>query len=366
MRERINLIQKKKKKKKILFSIVVLLLLLLIIGIAVLYFVLDRYSYRELNLTDEELGIEVVEKMESDNKVEARAGDEVNVYDEQIINVALFGLDRRDTESANTRSDSIMVATLDFKNDKLKLTSLMRDTFVEIEEKGEDKLNHAYAYGGAELAIKTMNQNFGLDIRDYVTVDFFMLRDIINVLGGVSIDVKEEEIKFLNEHMQEIANRENKQVNLVREAGEQLLSGEQAVAYARIRYVGGDFERTERQQKVLQSMLSRISVATKVELTKLFLEISPYIETSLKKEELISLAWNYLSTENMVLEKMRYPLDETWSADYTDAGAWVMKTDMFKQKKSIQNWIYNDVNPFGENGTDEVRYKQINVIKQYN
>lgn len=354
MRERRNLITKEKKKKKWILWITISLLVLLLIGGAVLYFMLDRYSYKEMNLTDEELGIEQPAQPKPVVEEEKEEVAEVNEYEGQIINIALFGLDRRDTDSKNTRSDSMMVATVDFQHNKLKLTSLMRDMYVEIEGKNDNKLNAAYAFGGAELAVKTINQNFGLDVRDYVTVDFFMLRDIINAIGGVEIEVSEEELPLLNEHMQEIASKEGKTAAPLKASGLQLLTGEQAVAYSRIRYVGnGDFERTERQQKVLQAMLNRINVASKVELTKLFLQISPYIETSLAKDEIISLAWNYLSEENMELEKMRYPLDGEWSADYTSGGAWIMNVDAIEQKKSIQDWIYNDINPLGEDETED-------------
>ena len=116
MRGRIKLMNKEKKKKKLWFKILAFILLLLIVGAVIAYFMLDRYSYKELNLTDEELGIEKVDKAESDDEtkeVVEVADEETDVYDDQIINVALFGLDRRDTESINTRSDSIMVAKMD-------------------------------------------------------------------------------------------------------------------------------------------------------------------------------------------------------------------------------------------------------------
>lgn len=350
---------KTKKKRWIWISVIIVMIAALSIA-AFVYFKLDRYEYKELNATDEELGIEkppvsLVDEVEDDEK-EKEPEPEEELFKDEIINIALFGLDRRDTNSKSTRSDSMMVATVDFHNKKVKLTALMRDMYVEIDGKGKDKLNHAYAYGGPELAIKAVNQNFGLDVRDYVSVDFFMLSEMIDIIGGVEIDIKQEEIKLLNEHMGEVMNIKAEQMVKVEKPGKQLLNGDQAVAYSRIRKVGqGDFERSARQQRVLQEMLESVQNATKTELVSLFLEISPYIETSLTKEEILKIGWSYLANNSMPIEKMRYPLDNQWSSSYTDSGMWIMNVDMFEQKKSIQNWIYEDINPYGTDKQKELK-----------
>lgn len=344
---------KTKKKQWIWISIIMVMVAALSIA-AFVYFKLDRYEYKELNATDEELGIEEPPVVKAE--VVKEEEPETELFKDEIINIVLFGLDRRDTNSKNTRSDSMMVATVDFYNKKIKLTALMRDMYVDIDGKGKDKLNHAYAYGGPELAIKTINQNFGLDIRNYVTVDFFMLSEMIDILGGVEIDVKQEEIKLLNSHMSEVMNIKAEQMTKVEKPGKQLLNGDQAVAYSRIRKVGqGDFERSTRQQQVLQEMLRSVQNTSKTELVSLFLEISPYIETSLTKEEILKIGWSYLANNAMPIEKMRYPLDNQWSSSYTDSGMWIMNVDMFGQKKSIQNWIYEDINPYGTDKQKELK-----------
>ncbi|WP_197224684.1 LCP family protein [Lysinibacillus sphaericus] len=348
MRKRMQIIEENKTKKKrwILISIILVIIAAFLIA-AFVYFKLDRYEYKELNATDEELGIEKPPAAKAEVIEEEEPEPETELFKDEIINIALFGLDRRDTNSKNTRSDSMMVATVDFYNKKVKLTALMRDMYVDIDGRGKDKLNHAYAYGGPELAIKTINHNFGLDVRNYVTVDFFMLSEMIDILGGVEIDVKQEEINLLNEHMGEVMNIKAEQMIKVEKPGKQLLNGDQAVAYSRIRKVGqGDFERSARQQQVLQEMLKGVQNASKTELVSLFLKISPYIETSLTKEEILKIGWSYLANNPMPIEKMRYPLDNQWSSSYTDSGMWIMNVDMFGQKKSIQNWIYEDINPY--------------------
>ena len=115
----------------------------------------------------------------------------------EIINIAFFGVDRRAVNEAS-RSDSIMILSIDEMHKKIKMSSIMRDTYVEIKNHGQTKINHAYAYGGPQLAIRTLNENFNLDIRDYVTVDFFNFEKIIDAIGGVTIDVKQDEISLIN------------------------------------------------------------------------------------------------------------------------------------------------------------------------
>lgn len=137
----------------------------------------------------------------------------------------------------------------------------MRDSYVDIEGHGKTKLNHAYAYGGPELAIKTINSNFKLNIRDFVAVDFYGLENIIDTVGGVEIPVRSDEIKYINSYMQGTAKVENKAVQEVQNPGLQNLNGMQAVAYARIRYTsGGDYERTERQRTILTAVMNKIKI----------------------------------------------------------------------------------------------------------
>ncbi|MDZ7548740.1 LCP family protein, partial [Clostridium perfringens] len=135
------------------------------------------------------------------------------------------------------RSDSIMILTLDSVHNKLKLTSIMRDSYVNIPGRGLDKINHAYAFGGPELAVRTLNENFDLNIKEFMAVDFTSLPTIIDKLGGVTINIIPEEIS----HIPGITS-----------AGNQVLNGKQALAYSRIRYAsGGDYKRTERQRTVV-------------------------------------------------------------------------------------------------------------------
>src|SRR5699024_8489086 len=150
--------------------------------------------------------------------------------DSDIFNVALFGVDTRDEDSFSGRSDTIIIASVDKKNNVVKLTSILRDSYVAIEGHKNQKITHAYMYGGAELAIKTINQNFGMNITDYVTVNFAKVAEAIDVLGGVDLEITERERVEVNN----IGDDEDPDFPYIEESGMVHLNGKQAVVYARI------------------------------------------------------------------------------------------------------------------------------------
>ncbi len=230
------------KKKKWILSILAVIVLMSVVSALYVYSKLGSVKKVPISKDDKELKI--------DKKAES--------YGDDVINIAFFGLDRRKKEEPS-RSDAVMILSLDKKHKKVKLSSIMRDSYVDIEGHGKTKLNHAYAYGGPELAIKTINSNFKLNIRDFVAVDFYGLENIIDTVGGVEIPVRSDEIKYINSYMQGTAKVENKAVQEVQNPGLQNLNGMQAVAYARIRYTsGGDYERTERQRTILTAVMNKI------------------------------------------------------------------------------------------------------------
>lgn len=326
------------KKQKWIFSIIAILLLG--VGGGVFYFY-SQFNQVEIDKSDEALGINKEEPIVKNTEEEKPKVEEVvyNRFDNQIINIALFGLDRRQ-KGDSARADSTMILTVDFKHNQLKLSSLMRDMYVDIEGHGKTKFNHAYAYGGATLTMKTINQNFGTDIRDYVSVDFFTLEKIIDEIGGVTINVSEEEYPLVNEYMREVANLQNeKGYPELNHAGEQLLTGKQAVSYARIRKVGnGDFERTERQRIVLSQMVSQIQELNKTEIPALIMKVLPYVETSLDTTTIIDMGMQYLTKGIKEVRQDRFPRDGYWSSLRTDA--WYMDFDHEATTQQLQDFIY--------------------------
>lgn len=264
----------------------------------------------------------------------------------KIITFAAFGLDRR-TADETPRSDAIMLVTIDTSRKKVKLISVMRDLYVKIDGIGQDKLNHAYFYGGPSLSLKTLNETFELDIEDYVSVDFFNLPHIIDDLGGIELDVKDYEIANINKYI-----KENQQLlgidgdNTIKEAGLQTLSGIQALSYARIRSVGdGDFERTERQRKTIIAMIEKAKTLSPIKLASLVEKNIDSVETSLSLNKILSIGANLLLGKYEI-EQVRIPFD----GNYDDGGKlinniWYLTFDREKTVENLHNYIYNDVLP---------------------
>lgn len=265
-----------------------------------------------------------------------------NFNSDEIVNIALFGVDSRNkNSSSNSRSDSIMIVSIDKKHNKIKLSSIMRDTYSNISGRGYDKINHAYAFGGPELAIKTINQNFGLDITDFVTVDFFGLEKIIDTLGGVTVNVKSSEINELNKYIREVANIEGKTPTLITSSGTQTLNGMQAVSYGRIRKVGnGDYERTDRQRAILISMIEKLKDIGLSGSIKLASQCSSFVTTSFTMAEGVKIATDILQDMgNFTIEQQRFPQN---GEGKIINGIWYMVADLDTEKKLLQNFIYEN------------------------
>ena len=178
--------------------------------------------------------------------------------DENITNIALFGLDPRDGDT-QSHSDCTMIVSVDNTRGKIKLISLMRDSLVAIDGYGMDKLNAAYWAGGPSLAIRTLNENFGTDITEYIAVNFEQLVEIIDALDGVEIDVQQSELDELNRVIRDYGIEQGQTFQSVESAGVQTLDGVQALCYGRIRKgVGDDWARVERQGIVLQAMFTKV------------------------------------------------------------------------------------------------------------
>ena len=188
--------------------------------------------------------------------------NETNFQSEKgITNILLAGTDGRPGEK-NSRSDAMMILTVDSKNKSLKLTSLNRDTYVDIPGHGEEKLTHAYAYGGANLLVETIENNFEIDIQNYAVVDFYSFMDIVDALGGVEVDVHKNEIKELNKFIPETYNFNNnankESIQYINSPGIQRLNGYQTLSYARIRKNDSTQERDRRQRQVIEGLMNGV------------------------------------------------------------------------------------------------------------
>lgn len=320
---------KKKKKKSLGFKIFIgflcVILAIAVVGGGYVIGLLNKMDNIKLN--KDNLGIVEDEFKEYEN---------VN----KIKNIALFGIDATDGETG--RSDSIMIATLDPVHNKLKITSIMRDSYVYIDGHGQDKINHAYAFGGPELAIKTLNENFGLNIEDFVSVNFSSLPTIINILGGIDIEITQEELEYINSYIDDINAKDGTYSPHISYAGVQHLDGTQALAYSRIRYTsGGDYERTQRHRTVLNALFNKLTSTSVTSYNSLLNEVLPYVQTNLNAGDILSLGTKVLGIGNN-LEQDRFPRDGYGEGTMID-GVYYLTFDKEATVKQMRDYIFNDV-----------------------
>lgn len=284
-----------KKKKSSIGKIILFVveIIVLVAMIAVLWFVLKA--------TDEEKGVQHITIKEENITVDIAENVQENEVMKGYRNIALFGVDSRSEQlTSGTRSDTIMVASINNETKEVKLVSVYRDTYLNLmyqTSSGKDyygKCNGAYKNGGGELAIRMLNSNLDLDITDFITIGFEGLRDVIDAIGGVYIDVDSAEIKHLNNYqimmVEELSAIDESALIPVTETGYQLLNGLQATAYCRIRYTsGGDYKRTERQREVIQACLEVSKTLSTDQLIKICNNVFGEICTSLDISEITSL-----------------------------------------------------------------------------
>ena len=206
-------------------------------------------------------------------------------------NIALFGVDSRSGQLVKgTLSDCIIIASINQETGDVKLVSVYRDTYLNLTDGRYDKCNKAYSYGGAEQAIKMLNSNLDLDIREFVTVGFEGLTAVIDALGGVWLDVDDEELIHINNYQKTMAEDMKIPYTEVTQTGYQLLNGLQATAYCRIRYrKGNDFSRAASQREVVQAIIEQARKADLATLTKVVTEVSQYVYTSFTMEDVIGM-----------------------------------------------------------------------------
>ncbi|WP_286183925.1 LCP family protein [Clostridium sp. CCUG 7971] len=240
--------------------------------------------------------------------------DNLNFKNEKgITNILLAGTDGRPGEK-NSRSDAMMILTVDNKNKSLKLTSLARDSYVDIPGHGKQKLTHAYVYGGINLLTETIEKNFDLDIQNYAVVDFFSFMDIVDALGGVSVEVKKDELKELNKFIPETyawnESSDKGSIEYVNSAGKQTLNGYQTLAFSRIRKNDTAMERDRRQREVIEGLISGVNDLPITKYPNLVDTILPYVKTNMKPTQILALGGKVLSIGDLSIKQMEFPIDD--------------------------------------------------------
>ena len=263
-----------------------------------------------------------------------------------IMTIALFGVDTRENGDSGTRSDAIMIMSVDPARSSVKLVSLMRDSYVDVPGHGKTKLCHAYGYGGAQLMMETINQNFDMDIKEYMVVDFAQMASIIDGVGGVTVTLTEEELAETNKFIDEYCWENDIPTQRIEEAGEQKLNGIQAMTYGRIRKgnTGGDWMRTERQSVVLNQVFSK-ATGNPVTMLRFLHGLMPNITSSMSKSDFWYMGLHTILHGMPSMDHLRLPLDDEWQYGTTSSGMSVIRFSDDILAKHLNDYLYNDIKP---------------------
>ena len=328
---------KRKQKRIALFIFEILVLAVLVV---VLYTVLKADDIQKIKVDEDNINKVFNEKVEENESLKG------------YRNIALFGVDSREGDlGKGTRSDSIIIASINEDTGDIKLCSVYRDTYMNLSNDSYNKCNSAYAKGGPEQAIIMLNMNLDLNITDYVTIGFDGLTDVIDALGGVYVDVTEAEIVHLNNYQismvgktsdgQTFTATEGKDYTAVTTPGYQKLNGLQATAYCRIRYIGDDFARAERQRTVLAAVMDEAKKASVSDLNKILDKVLPHVATSLDVDEMVGMLSNV--TKYNIAGSDGFPFEShRATGKVSGKGSCVIPNNLEQNVVKLHQFLFND------------------------
>lgn len=320
--------RRKRQRRKIIIVVVIVLLALILIPIAFSWSKYDKMGKIVIN--------------DKDVKINELTPETEKVM-KNYKNIALFGLDNRSMGSLERgNSDTIIVVSINKDSGEIKMASVYRDTYLDIDDNQFRKANAAYANGGPKQAIDMLNRNLDLDITDYVSVDFSALVEAVDLLGGIELDKLEaDEAKWLNAYVTDtVKNTGYEEYVPAVSAGENVhLNGIQATAYARIRYVGLDYGRTERQRTVITKMFEKAKQCDLLTLNKMMDQMLPQISTSLSPTELLGLASGVAKYH--MGENTGFPFEKE-SGDVGNLGDMVIPLDLESNVIQLHQFLYSN------------------------
>ena len=340
--------KKKAKKKKWKIALFVVELLVICILIGVCWAMSKANKIQHVKITEEE-------------KKEELAIDEGIMESEALKgyrNIALFGVDSREGQlDKSTRTDTIMIASINLDTKEVKLVSVYRDTWLNLSTDSYNKANSAYARGGYKQAIAMLNMNFDLNIEDFVTIGFDGLIDVIDAVGGIEIDVKEAEIPHINSYQKSMVGHQTGELNAagepeyyaepyveympVEHAGAQTLNGLQATAYARVRYVGSDLERASRQRTVLTKVAKKAMTLNPATLNRIADAVFPKVMTSLELSEILDLLKDIASYD--IGETTGFPFEDYIVPNgHVGSASVVVPVDLEKNVSLLHEFLFAD------------------------
>ena len=297
-----------------------------VIGCVVLVLLIIYYSAFGAMLSD-------MESLKLTRRKDAPASEAAGLElmsSSKVTNILLLGID--DDGSSGSRSDTMMIASLDTKNGTIRLCSILRDCYVEIPEHKSSRINSAYAYGGAQLAVQTVENNFRVKIDHCVTIDMAALVDVVDAVGGVEIELTEAEANQVNLHSH---------CGKTTAAGKQLLNGKQAVTYAQIRKIDSDFKRTQRQRTLINAIIARIRSLGIGELMNVVKAVAPNVATDMSSSEIATLALKALPALSGEMGQLTIPDDGKYTPT-TINGMSVLKLDLEANVKLLHSYLFDE------------------------
>ena len=318
--------KKRKKAKMITFAIEAVILVVLLV---VLY-VLNRTELLSKVTYDDEVVQESVNELT----------EETLEVMEEYTNIALFGLDTRQAGSLGkgNRSDTIMIASINNDTKDVKIVSVYRDSYLNLANDKYRKCNEAYSIGGPEQAVAMLNMNLDMKIDYYMSVDFLAVSEVVDLLGGIEIDVDQYEIEHLNNYTVETAKVTGKSTKKLTSPGLQKLDGVQATSYCRIRYTqGDDFKRTERQREVLETIAAKARTMSASQLDSIVKAVFPMCATNMTVDQLLGFAADALSYE--IKGTTGFPFDVVTDS-VGSAGSCVIPVDMEKNVVQLHKYLF--------------------------
>jgi LCP family protein required for cell wall assembly len=319
---------KRRRRRRIIFALEIFILIMAAGALFVMMKLGKLNNTKDFDLNPDDIKIN---KELEDNEV-------LSGY----TNIAVFGVDARYGELAeNTRTDMIMVASINNKTKEVKLVSVFRDTYLDTKDGEYRKATEAYALGGVKRAVNMLNQNLDLDIKDYITVDFNAVAEVVDLLGGIDLDITEEELVHINNYGQETSVVTGKEYEALPEAGNVHLNGVQAVSYCRIRYTdGGDYKRAERQREVIQLLVDKAKSADLIKINKIIDKVFPMVYTSFNSGEIIKLASGLLSYE--IGESAGFPFDRTTKGMGKEKGDCVIAVNLESNVVQLHTLLFGN------------------------
>lgn len=341
----------------------VLSIIFLLTGSATVYYysILNSLNFKDIteiikgdNNKNTKPTTSLVDELQGGDRTNLSLTDGELLQDTKVLNIMLFGEDNSGDDEYG-RSDTMIMMSIDNRHKKLKLTSFQRDTYVYIPGYGYNKINASYTYGGAKLAIQTIETNFGVKVDRYAVVDFDSFIEIIDTLGGIDLEINDEEIQYINYQMYK--NGQVDDPDTIKEpAGMVHLTGQEALWYARNRglsigedgntigITGDDWDRTSRQRKLLEKMFNDMKKADITKIISIVGSVGPLVTTNLKKDEITALVSHSMKYLKYDVEQYYVPEQGLWYYnDNSEVGSVIQISDMSRQRIRFAKFLYEEL-----------------------